>query len=133
MIQSQSSFRQLTMPFMINDHYNGKIIKKIMDWQNEIRDIEYEIFKFVFKKDLLKPSNEVLDAFYQKNLNSYSIPKSRDIKYIDLDPSDFENEVKINKKQIDERYEIEKSNYITFETREILQIITQDELKQKSL
>ena len=29
------------MPFMSNDYYNEKIIKKIIDWQNEIRDIEY--------------------------------------------------------------------------------------------
>ena len=41
-------------------------------------------------------------------------------------PSYLEDQVVINKKQIDEKYEIEKSNYITEETREIVQITTQD-------
>ena len=35
----------------------------------------------------------------------------------------------LNKKQIDEKYEIEKSNYSKEETREILQITTQDQIK----
>ena len=38
----------------------------------------------------------------------------------------FEDQVAINKNLIDEKYENEQSNYKTEETREILQITTQD-------
>ena len=31
LINTQSNFKQLSMPFMLNDHYNEKIIKKVLD------------------------------------------------------------------------------------------------------
>ena len=128
-IKTESNFKQLSMPIMNNDHYNEKIIKKIIDWQNEVRDIEYETFKIVNKSEIKKPSDDVLKSFYQKNKKIYEIPITRDIKFIELKPSYFEDQVVINKKQLDEKYEIEKSNYKTEETREILQITTQNEIK----
>ena len=130
-IKSESNFRQLSMPIMNNDYYNEKIIKKIIDWQNEIRDVEYETFKIIDQNKIKKPSNNVLQSFYEKNKKSYAIPLTRDIKYIELNPSYFEDQVTINKKQLDEKYEIEKSNYKIEETRELLQITTQDEIKAK--
>ncbi len=128
-IKTESNFKQLTMPIMNNDYYNEKIIKKIIDWQNEIRDIEYEKFKFVNESEIKKPSDDVVKSFYQRNKNFYEIPITRDIKFIELNPSYFEDQVFINKKKLDEKYEIEKSNYKINETREILQITTQDESK----
>ena len=128
-IKTASNFKQLSMPIMNNDHYNRKIVKKIIDWQNEVRDIEYETFKIVNKSEIKKPSDDVLKSFYQKNKKIYEIPITRDIKFIELKPSYFEDQVVTNKKQLDEKYEIEKSNYKTEETREILQITTQNEIK----
>ncbi len=128
-INTESNFKQLSMPIMNNDYYNKKIIKKIIDWQNEVRDIEYEIFEIVNKNEIKKPSDDVLKSFYQKNKKFYEIPITRDIKFIELKPSYFEDQVVINKKQLAEKYEIEKSNYKIEETREILQIITQNEIE----
>ncbi len=128
-IKTESNFKQLSMPIMNNDYYNEKIIKKIIDWQNEVRDIEYEIFKIINKKEIKKPSDDILKTFYNKNKKSYEIPLTRDIRYLKLTPSYFEDQVVINKKRLDEEYKIEKSNYKTEETREILQITTQNESK----
>ncbi len=125
-INTETNFRQLSMPFMSNDFYSEKIIKKIIDWQNEIRDIDYEIFEYIKENEIKKPSNQVLKTFYNKLKNSLEIPKTRDIKYIQIKPSFFEDQVQINEKLVDEKYEIEKSNYIIEETREIRQITTQD-------
>ena len=69
----------------------------------------------------------------KKIKKSYEIPITRDIKYIELTPSYFEDQVIINKKQLDEKYEIEKSNYKIEETREILQITTQNEIKAQRI
>ena len=128
-IKTVSNFKQLSMPIMNNDHYNEKIIKKIINWQNEVRDVEYEIFKIINKNEIKKPTDNILKTFYNKNKRFYEIPLTRDIRYIKLTPSYFEDLVVINKKQIDEKYKIEKSNYKTEETREILQITTQNESK----
>ncbi len=128
-LKTESNFKQLLMPIMNNDYYNKKIVKKIIDWQNEVRDIEYEIFKIIKQNEIKKPSDDVLKTFYEKIKKSYEIPITRDIKYLKIFPSYFENQVVINKKQLDEKYEIEKSNYKIEETREILQITTQNEIK----
>ena len=128
-IKTESNFKQLLLPIISNDYYNKKIVKKIIDWQNEVRDIEYETFKIVNQNEIRKPSDDVLKSFYDKNKKSYEIPITRDIKFLKIIPSYFEDQIVINKKQIDEKYEIEKSNYIIEETREILQITTQNEIK----
>ena len=119
-IQTERNFKQLSMPFMSNDFYNEKIIKKIIDWQNEIRDIEYEIFEFVNEDKIQKPTDDMLKIFYQKNKKTHALPKTRDIKYIQITPSYFEDRVKINKEIIDEKYEIEKSNYKIEETEKFV-------------
>ena len=131
MIKTQSNFKQLSMPIINNNHYNEKITKKTMDWQNEVRDIEYETFNIINRNEIKKPSKDILKNFYKNNKESYKIPITRDIKFIELLPSHFQDQVTISKKLIDEKYEIEKSNYKTEETREILQIITQNETKAR--
>ncbi len=128
-VKTNSNFKQLTMPFFFNDYYNDSIIKKLIKWQNQIKDIEYEVFEFVNQNEIEKPSNDILKSFYKKNKNLYEEPITRDIKYIEINPSYFEDQVVINKKQIDEKFEIEKSNYKTEEKREILQITTQEKIK----
>ena len=132
MVKTNSNFKQLSMPFMLNNYYNDIVIKRIIEWQNEIKDIEYETFKFIDTNELKKPSNNTLKNFYDKNNKLYEIPLTRDIKFININPSLFEDQVIISNKQINEKYEIEKSNYKIEETREILQITTQDEKKAKS-
>ncbi len=129
MINTQANFKQLSMPFMFNDHYNKKIIKKILDWQNEIREIEYEKFKIINENEIQKPSDEILKKFYNNNKTQYEIPLTRDVNYIEIHPSYFEDQVIINKNQIDEKYEIEKDTYNSEEQRKLLQFTTQDEVE----
>ena len=131
MIKSEANLQQLSMPYSFNNNYDDIIIKKIMDWQNETRNINYEIFDMVNKNDISKPSENVLKAFYNKHKDNYKIPATRNIKFLEINPSTFQDQVVINEKQINEKYEIEKSNYFTEEKREILQITTQDEIKAK--
>ena len=50
MIKTEANFKQLSMPFQSNDFYNNDIIKSIIDWQNEVRNIEFEILNYVDKK-----------------------------------------------------------------------------------
>ncbi len=129
MIKTESNFKQVSMPFIFNEYYNEKIIKKIIDWQNQLRVVEYDVFKILSENEIPKPSDIILKNFYDKNKKLFEIPLTRDIKYIEINPSHFESLVTISDKQIEEKYEIEKYNYITEEKREILQITTQNESK----
>ena len=133
MIQTEGNFKQLSMPFQFNYIYDNKVVKAIIDWQNEIREIEFDFVKYLDKKNIQKPDLKILNEFYSNNKDSYIFPKTRDIKYIEIKPSDFHNEVKITKKQINDKYEIDKSNYITAEKREIYQITSQEKNKVDEL
>ena len=133
MIQTEGNFKQLSMPFQFNYIYDNKVVKAIIDWQNEIREIEFDFVKYLDKKNIQKPDLKILNEFYSNNKDSYIFPKTRDIKYIEIKPSDFHNEVKITKKQINDKYETDKSIYITAEKREIYQITSQERNKVDEL
>lgn len=131
MINTEANLKQISTPFSINDYYSEKVIKKIMDWQNEIRNIEYDFFDLLTPKDIKRPSEETLTNFYEENKEKYQIPLTRNIQYLEISPNYFTQQVKISDSQINERYKIEKSNYKIDEKREILQVTTQDEEKAK--
>ena len=131
MLKTEANLKQISTPFAINEHYNEKIIKKIIDWQNEIRTIDYDVFPFINKKNINKPSNKILNEFFEQNKNKYKLPQTRNFQYIEINPSNFQNKITVTEKQIKEKYDNEKSTYITEEKREILQITTQD--KQKAV
>ena len=129
MIKSEANLKQISMPYSFNETYDDKVIKKLMDWQNETRNINYEIFEMFKKNDISKPADNILKNFYNDNKENYKIPATRNIKFLEINPIVFEDQVEINQKQINEKYEIEKSNYFIEEKREILQITTQDKDK----
>ena len=131
MINTEANLKQISTPFSTNDYYSEKVIKKIMDWQNEIRNIEYDFFDLLTPKDIKRPSEETLTNFYEENKEKYQIPLTRNIQYLEISPNYFTKKVKISDSQINERYKIEKSNYKIDERREILQVTTQDEEKAK--
>jgi len=131
MINTEANLKQISTPFSTNDYYSEKVIKKIMDWQNEIRNIEYDFFDLLTPKDIKRPSEETLNNFYEENKEKYQIPLTRNIQYLEISPNYFTQQVKISDSQINERYKIEKSNYKIDEKREILQVTTQDEEKVK--
>ena len=105
------------------------MIKRLIDWQNETRNINYKIFEMFKKNDISKPTDNVLKNFYKTNKENYKIPATRNIKFLEINPIIFADQVEINQKQINDKYEIEKSNYFIEEKREILQITTQDKDK----
>ena len=129
MINTEANYKQLSMPFSYNATYSDKIIKKLIDWQNETRDFDYVFLRKINEENIQKPSKNTLINYYNKNKKSYTIPKTRNVKYIEIKASDFNNQVKINDNKIKNIYEAEKSKFTTEEKRKFYQIITQDSVK----
>ena len=127
MLKTEVNLKQISTPFEANDHYNEKIIKKIIDWQNEIRTVNYDVFELIDKNNIQKPSETIIKDFFERNKNKYKIPQTRKVQFIEIKPSDFQKNVKITEEQLKDKYNTDKSNYIIEEKREILQITTQNE------
>ena len=131
-IHTEANYKQLSMPFSNNSLYSDKLIKKLINWQNETRDIDYVFFKNINKESIKQPQKSILREYYNSNKKLYEIPITRDVKYIEINPSIFNNQVKINDKDVKEIYESDKSKYITEEKRKFYQVITQDINKANS-
>ena len=132
MLKNEINLKQISTPFETNDHYNEKIIKKIIDWQNEIRTVDYDVFELIDKNNIQKPSQTIIKDFFENNKNEYKIPQTRKIQFIEIKPLDFQKNVNVTEEQLKEKYNRDKSNYITEEKREILQITTQNENDAKN-
>ena len=132
MLKNEVNLKQISTPFETNDHYNEKIIKKIIDWQNEIRTVDYDVFELIDKNNIQKPSQTIIKDFFENNKNEYKIPQTRKIQFIEIKPLDFQKNVNVTEEQLKEKYNKDKSNYITEEKREILQITTQNENDAKN-
>lgn len=126
MLVTEANYKQISMPFSYNDIYSNKIVKDIIDWQNEIRDITYNTLDYIDEKQIRLPSKEELKKFYDENKNNYKIPITRDINFIEIKPKYFENEVDIKDKDIKVRYENDKHEYIKKEKRKLYQFTTDD-------
>ena len=125
-INTEANFKQLSMPFSYNSVYSDKLISKIIDWQNEVRDLDYIFLKRINKNIIKKPTKNILKKYYNDNKNSYKVPITRNIKYIEIKPSDFNNQVQIDESKIKEIYESKITEFTTEEKREVYQVITQD-------
>ena len=131
-IHTEANYKQLSMPFSNNSLYSNKLIKKLINWQNETRDIDYVFFKNINKESIKQPQKSILREYYNNNKKLYEIPTTRDVKYIEINPSIFNNQIKINDKDVKEIYVSDKSKYITEEKRKFYQVITQDINKANS-
>ena len=125
-INTEANYKQLAMPFSYNTLYSDKLIKKIIDWQNEVRDVDYIFFKKLNEINIKKPNKKTLRKYYNDNKKSYKIPETRNIKFIEIKPSNFNNQIKINENEIKKIYKSDKSKFITEEKRKFYQVITQD-------
>ena len=131
-IHTEANYKQLSMPFSNNSLYSNKLIKKLINWQNETRDIDYVFFKNINKESIKQPQKSILREYYNNNKKLYEIPTTRDVKYIEINPSIFNNQIKINDKDVKEIYVSDKSKYTTEEKRKFYQVITQDINKANS-
>ena len=89
------------------------------------------MFELIDKNNIQKPSETIIKDFFERNKNKYKIPQTRKVQFIEIKPSDFQKNVNVTEEELKNKYNIDKSNYISEEKREILQITTQNETDAK--
>lgn len=126
MINIEAYFKQLSMPISLNKTYNTKIVKKLIEWQNEVREIDYFFLDKIKENKIKVPDANDLQVFYNEYKDLYKIPVTKNFKYIEIQPSDFKKKITINDKKIKEIYESEITKYTFNEERSLYQVISQD-------
>ena len=126
MINTEAYFKQLSMPISLNKTYNTKIVKKLIEWQNEVREIDYFFLDKIKENKIKVPDANDLQVFYNEYKDLYKIPVTKNFKYIEIQPSDFKEKITINDKKIKEIYESEITKYTSNEERSLYQVISQD-------
>ena len=126
MINTEAYFKQLSMPISLNKTYNTKIVKKLIEWQNEVREIDYFFLDKIKENKIKVPDANDLQVFYNEYKDLYKIPVTKNFKYIEIQPSDFKKKITVNDKKIKEIYESEITKYTSNEERSLYQVISQD-------
>ena len=126
MINTEAYFKQLSMPISLNKTYNTKIVKKLIEWQNEVREIDYFFLDKIKENKIKVPYANDLQVFYNEYKDLYKIPVTKNFKYIEIQPSDFKKKITVNDKKIKEIYESEITKYTSNEERSLYQVISQD-------
>ena len=126
MINTEAYFKQLSMPISLNKTYNTKIVKKLIEWQNEVREIDYFFLDKIKENKIKVPDANDLQVFYNEYKDLYKIPVTKNFKYIEIQPSDFKKKITINDRKIKEIYESEITKYTSNEERSLYQVISQD-------
>ena len=126
MINTEAYFKQLSMPISLNKTYNTKIVKKLIEWQNEVREIDYFFLDKIKENKIKVPDANDLQVFYNEYKDLYKIPVTKNFKYIEIQPSDFKEKITINDRKIKEIYESEITKYTSNEERSLYQVISQD-------
>jgi peptidyl-prolyl cis-trans isomerase D len=126
MINTEAYFKQLSMPISLNKTYNTKIVKKLIEWQNEVREIDYFFLDKIKENKIKVPDANDLQVFYNEYKDLYKIPVTKNFKYIEIQPSDFKKKITVNDKIIKEIYESEITKYTSNEERSLYQVISQD-------
>ena len=69
------------------------------------------------------PSNADLNAFYQKNADSYTIPESKNISYVSLTPTMLFDQIEVNEEDLKQLYEDNIDQYVIAEKRSLQRLI----------
>ena len=108
----------------INDiyFYNKSFSKKFYEWQNQKLDLNYKLTPYVSTKDI-NIDESLKNSYFNKNKDSFLLPKLRNISYISFKPELFYDQIIITKKEINDLYKERLDTFTRPETRDYFQVI----------
>ena len=102
-------------------------VDAIYRYRNEERRGRYLKVADADINDIEAPDDAALDTIYKENEQQFTAPEYRTITFVTLEPEDLLDEVEIADEDIQAAYDDRSSRYITPETREIEQLLAQDQ------
>ena len=119
---SRELFTQILDP---NFNHNQNIVKTIADHIGEERKVKLYKLNYDTNTSLQDFNKDEVRKFYENNKNNYSSKSIRKYSVLNINPSQFLNEIEITEEEIQNIYEERKQNFTQPEFRELSRIIFQ--------
>ena len=119
---SRELFTQILDP---NFNHNQNIVKTIAGYIGEEREVKLYKLNYDTNTSLQDFNKDEVRKFYENNKNNYSSKSIRKYSVLNINPSQFLNEIEITEEEIQNIYEERKQNFTQPEFRELSRIIFQ--------
>ena len=119
---SRRLFTQILDP---NFNHNQNIVKTIAGYIGEEREVKLYKLNYDTNTSLQDFNKDEVRKFYENNKNNYSSKSMRKYSVLNLNQSQFLNEIEITEEEIQNIYEERKQNFTQPEFRELSRIIFQ--------
>ena len=119
---SRGLFTQILDP---NFNHNQNIVKTIAGYIGEEREIKLYKLSYDTNTSLQDINKDEVRKFYENNKNNYSSKSIRKYSVLNINPSQFLNEIEITEEELQNIYEERKQNFTQPEFRELSRIIFQ--------
>ena len=119
---SRGLFTQILDP---NFNHNQNIVKTIAGYIGEEREVKLYKLNYDTYTSLQNFNKDEVRKFYENNKNNYSSKSIRKYSVLNINQSEFLNEIEITEEEIQNIYEERKQNFTQPELRELSRIIFQ--------
>ena len=119
---SRGLFTQILNP---NFNHNQNIVKTIAGYIGEEREVKLYKLNYDTNTSLQDFNKDEVRKFYENNKNNYSSKSIRKYSLLNINQSQFLNEIEITEEEIQNIYEERKQNFTQPEFRELSRIIFQ--------
>ena len=119
---SRGLFTQILDP---NFNHNQNIVKTIAGYIGEEREVKLYKLNYDTNTSLQDFNKDEVRKFYENNKNNYSSKSIRKYSVLNINQSQFLNEIEITEEEIQNIYEERKQNFTQPEFRELSKIIFQ--------
>ncbi len=119
---SRGLFTQILDP---NFNHNQNIVKTIAGYIGEEREVKLYKLNYDTNTSLQNFNKDEVRKFYENNKNNYSSKSIRKYSVLNINQSEFLNEIEITEEEIQKIYEERKQNFTQPELRELSRIIFQ--------
>ena len=119
---SRGLFTQILDP---NFNHNQNIVKTIAGYIGEEREVKLYKLNYDTNTSLQDFNKDEVRKFYENNKNNYSSKSIRKYSILNINQSQFLNEIEITEEEIQNIYEERKQNFTQPEFRELSRIIFQ--------
>ncbi|MGV3278422.1 peptidyl-prolyl cis-trans isomerase [Rickettsiales bacterium LUAb2] len=119
---------------IVNGLYQPKLINKYaLQSLNQARNVDYIVFDRKNATNLPKPADKDLQTLLDSNKGIYTDPEYRSLQLFSINIADYLQTAKVSDQEITNYYNKNKNKYMSQETRDFSQVVTDDENEANKL